>query len=335
MKMNKLYRAITVMFAVVIVLGLVSVQAQDNPEPVVYEGLTFPELPYVSRWVEVNGAKMHYIEGGDPTADPILFLHGQPTWSYLWRNVMPHLEDQGRVIAVDLIGMGRSDRPDIEYRYRDHIEYLEGFINAMELSNITLVVHDWGSSLGFDYASRHEDNVSAIAFMESIIPPFPFESYEAMPLGFGEVFQAFRTPGMGEEMIMNQSMFIEQIVPASVMRELTEEEMNAYRVPYPTPEDRVPIWRWPNELPIAGEPADTFAVVTAYIEWMEQTDVPMLHIYVTPGASNPEASVEWSSTNIQNIETMFMGEGIHFIQEDHPDEIGQAIAEWLPRALNN
>lgn len=336
MKSRKLVLVLLAMVVLSILGTIVLAQeGQSQPtEPIIYEDLAFPELPYPSRWVEVNGSKMHYLETGDPGSDPILFIHGNPTWSYLWRNVLPYAEPYGRVIAVDLIGMGRSDKPDIGYYYRDHIGYLEGFIEALQLENITFVIHDWGSALGFDYAARHEDNVKAIAFMEAIIPPAaPIESYEAMG-PFADLFRAFRTPGVGEEMIMNQNFFIEELLPMLVVRELTQEEMDAYRAPFPAPEDRYPVWRWPNEVPIAGEPRDTTALTLNYGEWLTRTEVPMLHVYVTPGAVNPEVSVEWSRENIKNIEMAFVGEGLHFIQEDHPDEIGQAIADWLEHTVN-
>lgn len=314
-------------FAVIFLTGAVYSQEQP-PEPVIYEGLEFPQLPYPSRWIEVNGSKMHYLEAGDPAADPILFLHGVPTWSYLWVDIMPYLEDSGRLIAVDQIGFGRSDRPELEYRYRDHIAYIEGFIEAMALENITLVVHDWGSALGLDYASRHPENVKAIVYMEALIPPYSIGlDVEDLPQVLRDFFTPLVTDGIGQHLLIDQNFFVE-VMPAFAVTELTEEQMNAYRVPFPRPEDRLPIWRWPNERPFGGEPADVEAVIENYLAWMAQTEIPMLHLYAEPGAINPAESVAWSEATVANITTVNIGPGNHWIQHDQPQAIGQAIAEW-------
>jgi len=215
-----------------------------------------PDFPYQSHYVDALGSKMHYIDEG--TGDPILFLHGNPTSSYLWRNIIPHLGSLGRCVAPDLIGMGKSDKPDIEYRFFDHVKYVEGFIEKLGLRNITLVIHDWGSALGFHYASRHEKNIKAIAFMEAILMPIP--GWEAMPDGSAEMFRAFRTPEVGRDLIVNQNIFVEQVIPGSIVRKLTEAEMDHYREPFKDPATRKPVWRWPNEIPVAGEPAAGSAI---------------------------------------------------------------------------
>ena len=188
--------------------------------PVIYEGLAFPELPYVSRWVEVDGIRIHSIEGGNPGADPILFLHGIPTWSYLWRNVMPVVEPSGRVIALDFVGFGRSERPDGPYDLATQGTYVEGFVDALDLHDITLVIHDLGSGVGFAYAAAHEDNIKGIVFMEAAIPPV--FSPDFVPTGalaeFMATIQTILQPGVGEEMILNQNAFIEQVLPAQITR---------------------------------------------------------------------------------------------------------------------
>ena len=310
-----------------------NVAAQDGPpEPVVYEGIEFPELPYPSRWIEINGSKIHYMETGDPGGTPILLLHGQPTWSYLWRNVMPHLEDSGRVIALDLIGMGLSDKPDIEYTYHDHREYIWGFIEAMELEDIVLVIHDWGSALGFDYAFNHQDNVQGIVFLEAVMAPIPSFGLVGDP-EMAAFFETIRAgDGRGEAMLMGQNLFVEQFLPSMVVRELSEEEMNAYRAPYPTPDTRLPVFMWPNQIPVAGEPPAVHEVVAAYAEWLPQSELPKLQIHATPGAF-PIQAVEQINDTFNNIETVNVGEGLHFIQEDQPDAMGEAIAEWLDRVV--
>ena len=281
------------------------------------------EFPFESHYVEVLGSKMHYIDEGE--GDPILFIHGNPTSSYLWRNIVPYVSDDARVIAVDLIGMGKSDKPDIDYRFVDHAKYLEGFIEELELKNITLVIHDWGSGLGFNYAMQHEDNIKGIAFMEAFLMPLKWDEF---PAEFREMFENFRTPGIGEEMIMTQNIFVEQILPGSIIREITDEEMNHYREPYPTVESRKPVWVWPNEIPFNGEPADVHKIVTDYNQWLQETEIPKILFYATPGVLLPSSMVEWSEANLKNLETIYVGEGIHFIQEDHPHEIGRGLADW-------
>ena len=179
-----------------------------------------PAFPFESKFFDVRGSKMHYVEQGE--GEPILFLHGNPTSSYLWRNIIPHVSTHGRCIAPDLIGMGRSNKPDLEYRFFEHMNYVEGFIEQLELENITLVIHDWGSALGFHYATHHQDNVKAIAFMEAILKPIP--SWDVFPESFKEIFQAFRTDGVGWDLIVNKNIFVEKILPGGILRELSEDD---------------------------------------------------------------------------------------------------------------
>lgn len=282
------------------------------------------DFPYKPNYIEVHGSKMHYIDEG--VGDPILFLHGNPTYSYLWRNIIPHLTALGRCIAPDLIGMGKSGKPDIEYRFFDHAKYLEGFIEKMGLKNITLVIHDWGSGLGFHYAMRHESNIKGIAFMEAMLMPVP--SWDVFPESARETFQAFRTPEFGWDMIVNQNVFVEQVLPGAVIRDLSEEEMNYYREPYLEPVSRKPIWRWPNEIPIEGEPADVAEAVVTYNQKLQQSLLPKLLFYATPGALITAPVVEWCRQNLKNLATVDVGQGIHFIQEDNPHLIGSELAKW-------
>jgi len=281
------------------------------------------EFPFESKYVEVLGSKMHYIDEGE--GDPILFLHGNPTSSYLWRNVIPYVSDDARVIAVDLIGMGKSDKPDIDYRFVDHAKYLEAFIEELELENITLVIHDWGSGLGFNYAVNNEDNIKGIAFMEAILMTYSWAEFNPE---FTELFQNFRTPGVGEELIMNQNFFLEQFMPAAIMRALTDEERNNYQEPYETVESRKPVWKWPNEIPVDGEPADVHEIVTNYNQWLQETEVPMILFHATPGLIITEPVVEWTKQNLKNLETVDIGEGLHYVQEDNPHAIGEALSDW-------
>ncbi len=285
------------------------------------------DFPYESRYIEVLGSRMHYVDEGD--GEPILFLHGNPTSSYLWRNIIPFVTGNYRAIAVDLIGMGQSAKPELDYTYQDHKRYLDGFIEALDLRNVTLVVHDWGSVLGFDYAIEHDDNVVGIAFMESIIPP-AFPRSEPM----GGALGRYRSDA-GEDLILEQNQFVEQILPRSVIRGLTDEEMAYYRAPYATPESRLPTLQWPRELPAAGEPARNVEVVTRIGQWMQRTDVPMLFLWARPGALNNEGFAEAMVARVTNIQTAFVGEARHFMQEDQPEMIGRTIADWRRRIGEN
>jgi haloalkane dehalogenase len=281
-------------------------------------------FPFESRFVDVLGSRMHYVEEG--SGDPILFLHGQPTSSYLWRNVIPHLTTKGRCIAPDLIGFGMSDKPDIEYRFLDHARYVAGFIEALDLRNITLVIHDWGAGLGLYYARHSPSNIKAIALMEPVLGPVP--TWDDFPEELTETFRLFRSPETGWDALVNQNMFVEGVLPGAIMRTLTEEEMDVYRKPFLDPAHRKPVYRWPNELPIAGEPADTAAEVGANFEWLMQSDLPKLLFHAAPGAIIRPENLEMVTSALRNLTTVDLGQGIHYLQEDHPHEIGEGIARW-------
>ena len=282
---------------------------------------------YEPHFVEVDGVRMHYVEAGQ--GDPILLLHGNPTSSYLWRNVIPLLQDQGRVIAPDLVGFGRSDRPDVDYTLQTHYGFVEGFIDALELQNVTLVLHDWGTVLGLTYALRHEDNVHAVALMEAIIPPaFPMSHYE----DFGaleDTFRAFRDPETGPAIIVDENGFIEEVLPAAVVRPLRPEEMDAYRAPFAEPESRLPIYVWPNELPIEGEPARNVEAIDAVGDWMRMSETPKLLIYFEPGLIVTPDTARWMQQTYRNLQIRYGGVGSHYVQEDQPVAIGRHVADWL------
>ena len=283
------------------------------------------DFPFEPHFAGLLGSRLHYVDEG--SGDPILFLHGNPTSSYLWRNIIPHLTSAGRCIAPDLIGMGKSGKPDIEYTFFDHSRYVEGFIEALGLENITFVIHDWGSAIGFHYARRHENNVKGLAFMEAILGPL--QSWDDMHPGFRRMLRAFRTPDAGWDMIVNQNFFVEQALPGAVSRKLTEEEMNVYREPYLELEARKPLWRWPNEIPIEGKPADVHEAVEDYQRWLHRTQLPKLLLHASPGVLIREQAVEWAKANLPNLKTADIGTGIHFVQEDNPHQIGAELAAWL------
>jgi haloalkane dehalogenase len=299
-------------------------QTSQNDTSLPHQQNISAEFPFKSNYVEVLGSKMHYIDEGE--GDPIFFIHGNPTSSYLWRNIIPYVGPYGRVIAVDLIGMGKSDKPPIDYRFVDHAKYLGGFIEKLGLKNITLVVHDWGSALGFNYAMQHEDNVKGIAFMEALLMPLTWEVFSDE---FENIFQTFRTPGAGYDLIVNKNFFVEQILPGGILRNLTEEEMNQYREPYKIAESRKPVWVWPNEIPIDGKPADVHKIVTDYNIWLQETELPKILFFADPGAITNASVVDWSEANLKNLETVDLGQGIHYLQEDHPEAIGRALANWI------
>ncbi|HWP67063.1 MAG TPA: haloalkane dehalogenase [Candidatus Limnocylindria bacterium] len=274
----------------------------------------------------VLGRQMAYVETG--TGAPIVFLHGNPTSSYLWRNVMPHLADQGRCIAPDLIGMGDSDKLEPSgperYRFLEHREFLDGLLDALGVrEDVTLVIHDWGSALGFDWARRHPDAVRGIAYMEAIVAPLTWDDW---PEAGREIFRMFRSPA-GEQMILERNLFVETVLPGSILRRLTDAEMAEYRRPFATPgEGRRSMLSWPRQIPIEGEPAEVDEIVSAYAAWLASAPVPKLFINADPGAilvgRQREACRRWP--NQQEVTVR----GVHFVQEDSPDEIGRAIAAW-------
>ena len=278
------------------------------------------------KFVNVHGKRMSYLECG--SGAPIVFQHGNPTAACLWRNVMPHLRDQGRCIAVDLIGMGHSDKLDDSgpgrYRYVEHRDFLFAAWESLGIdSNVTFVIHDWGSALGFDWACGHPDDVLGIAYMEALVCPVSWDDWPAESRG---VFQGFRSDA-GEQMVLDRNLFVERVLPASILRDLSDEEMAEYRRPYLQPgEDRRPTLTWPREIPIDGEPADVHDIVSTYSQWLSRSEVPKLFINADPGAMLTGSPREFCRQFPNQREITVRGS--HFIQEDSPDDIGMAIAQW-------
>lgn len=282
------------------------------------------EFPFESNFVDIKGSDLHYIDVGE--GEPIVFLHGNPTWSYIWRNIIPYLQPDARCIAPDLIGMGQSDKPDISYEFEDHSEYIEAFIHELGLEDLTLVLHDWGSAIGFHYANTHRNNVAAIAFMEAIIRPI---TWEWLPKRFRVTFKLWRTPVVGWLMLSVANMFINQVIPRATVRELTDEELDHYREPYPSIASRKPVRVWPKEVPISGKPARVHDKVGAYSDWLTDTEIPKLCLYADPGSSIQEDDVEYIESNVTNISIVEIGNGLHYLQEDHPHRIGEEISSWF------
>ncbi len=282
--------------------------------------------PLAKAHATVLGKQMAYHEVGE--GDPIVFLHGNPTSSYLWRNIIPHLSETHRCVAPDLIGQGDSDKlddtgPD-SYRFVHHREYLDAFLDQLDLGDsVTLVVHDWGSALGFDWAHRHQDRVAGIVYMESIVQPMTWEDW---PEAATDIFKAMRSDA-GESMVMDKNLFVEAILPASVLRGLSDTEHNEYRRPFLNRDDRRPTLTWPREIPIEGQPADVTEIVRSYADWLPTSDVAKLFINADPGSILTGQQREFCRTWANQTEVTVSGS--HFIQEDSPHEIGEAIARWL------
>src|SRR5580693_5114828 len=286
-------------------------------------------FPYQKQRRRVLGREMAYVEVGQ--GDPILLLHGNPTSSYLWRNVLPHLQPLGRCIAPDLIGMGDSDKlPNSgpgSYRFVEHRRYLDALLEALDArERVTLVVHDWGSALGFDWANRHRNAEKGIAFMEAIVRPQGWDHWDK--INMRPALQALRSAA-GEDMVLKDNFFIEKILPGAILRTLSAEEMAEYRRPFAEPgEGRRPTLTWPRQIPIEGEPADVTAIVNAYADWLSTSPVPKLFFNAEPGAllgggANLDTARSWRA------QTEVTVKGVHFVQEDSPDEIGRAIASWI------
>ena len=285
-------------------------------------------MPFHSNYTEVHGSKMHYLDEGE--GRPILLLHGNPTSSYLWRNIIPYLKPHGRVIAPDLIGMGQSDKPDIGYTFHEHASYLEGFINTLGINQaLTLVVHDWGSGLGFNYAASNPDVIRAVAFMEAQAAPIVPTSFDRIPADQVEPFKMFRDPHKREAILREQNMFIEEYLPRATFYELSEEIHDAYRAPFKNLKDRSALVIWPSQIPIDGEPKEVVDAANKWNEWLKSSEVPKLVLYAEPGMFLNKQIAETMQKLFPNVEAAFIGEGLHFVQESQPDAIGQAIATWL------
>ena len=289
------------------------------------------KMPYPTKYLTVFGSKMAYVEAGQ--GDPIVFLHGNPTSKYLWRNIMPYLEKQGHVVALDLIGMGESDKPkDLDYRFNDHYKYVEGFINEKfgDDKKITLVIHDWGSALGFHFASQHPDRIRGIAFMEAIVQPVKWADF---PADFKMGFTMMRTPVIGYILVQVFNMFVNVILPEAIVRKLTAEEKAAYAAPYKTVGSRKPTLAWPREIPIDGTPEDNHATVVAYNKWLQETKIPKLLLAADPGGLILKETADWIEANFPNCTRIDIGKGLHFVQEDAPHLIGRNISEWYEKQV--
>ena len=276
--------------------------------------------------ISINNKNIAYVESG--SGDPIIFLHGNPTSSYLWRNITPHLESQGRCICIDLIGMGDSDKLDNpdenSYQFEEHYHYVNAAIESLTNGeNTTFVIHDWGSALGFNWCYHNPDSVKGIAYMEAIVKEMTWEDWRDEAKG---IFQGFRSDA-GESLVLEKNYFVERVLPGSIIRRLSDEEIEEYRRPFINPgEDRRPTLSWPREIPIEGQPANVCEIVNQYAEWMQTNDIPKLFINAEPGAITTGRIRDFCRSWKNQTEVTV--KGIHFIQEDSPDDIGKAISTW-------
>ena len=296
--------------------------------------MSFSTKPYADKKkITINNKTMSYIDEGE--GDAIIFQHGNPTSSYLWRNVMPHLEGQGRLIACDLIGMGDSEKltnsgPD-SYNYFEHRDFLFTLLEELNIGKqVVFVIHDWGSALGFDWSFQNQDRIQGIAYMEGIVKPVTWDEW---PENATKVFQGFRSEA-GESMVLDKNIFVERVLPSSIMRELSEEEMDEYRRPFLNPgEDRRPTLSWPRQIPIQGEPKEVVEVVENYSKWLSSSDLPKLFINADPGSiltgKQREFCRSWPNQDEVTVK------GTHFMQEDSPDEIGKAVSSFVSKLRGN
>ena len=296
--------------------------------------MSFSTKPYADKKkITINNKTMSYIDEGE--GDAIIFQHGNPTSSYLWRNVMPHLEGQGRLIACDLIGMGDSEKltnsgPD-SYNYFEHRDFLFTLLEELNIGKqVVFVIHDWGSALGFDWSFQNQDRVQGIAYMEGIVKPVTWDEW---PENATKVFQGFRSEA-GESMVLDKNIFVERVLPSSIMRELSEEEMDEYRRPFLNPgEDRRPTLSWPRQIPIQGEPKRVVEVAENYSKWLSSSDLPKLFINADPGSiltgKQREFCRSWPNQEEVTVK------GTHFMQEDSPDEIGKAVSRFVSKLRGN
>lgn len=276
----------------------------------------------------VLDSNIAYREAGDTQAPAVIFLHGNPTSSFIWRNIMPHVASVAHGIAPDLIGFGQSGKPDITYRFADHVRYLDAFIEASGITSAYLVAQDWGTALAFHLAARRPEFVRGLAFMEFIRPMPTWEDFHQKQAA-RETFKKFRTPGIGEEMVLQTNAFVERVLPGSVVRKLNDEEMHAYRAPFPTPESRRPILALPRELPIAGEPAGVCAMLGTAHEALKHADYPKLLFAGEPGALISPAFAASFAASLKYCTVVHLGPGLHYLQEDHADAIGRSVAGWI------
>ena len=260
------------------------------------------------------------------SGDPILFLHGIPTWSYLWRNILPTMAEYGHCFAPDLIGMGQSEKPNIDYTVFQHIDYIDAFIKTLNLENITLVLHGWGSVIGFDYAMRYPENIKGIAFIEAHIRPAVEKDMVALPIQ--ERASILQVEDGGYDVIMNSNYYVNKVLPAGVMRNLSSVELEQYQQPFNEPGSSKPIWQYFQDLPMGEKRTPVVDLIANYSEKLQQSDIPKLMIYAMPGFNTSINSVDWAKKHFSNLEIVEIDDALHYVQESHPEEVAKALVVW-------
>lgn len=298
-----------------------------SPSPAIDTTSISAEFPYASQFIQVKASSIHYIdEGASDSEYTFLLLHGNPTSNYIWRNIIPHLIPQGRVIAPDLIGMGKSDKPAIDYTFQDHIDYIDAFIAQLELDNIILVIQDWGSGIGFHYAHRYPDRVSGIVLMEAIVRTITWDDANFIERF---IFKRFRHPVKGYKMNVKNNFFVKRFLPMMTTRRLTKAEKIYYATPYQQESDRKVVWMWPNEIAISGQPATSHRIISAYEKWLPTSDMPKLMFHAKPGMIIKPKEAAHIKATWHNLTTIDLGKGKHYLQETYPHQIGQGISQWF------
>ncbi|UJF32045.1 haloalkane dehalogenase [Paenibacillus hexagrammi] len=291
------------------------------------------EFPFEARYQEVNGHRLHYIdEGVGPT---ILMLHGNPTWSYMYRNIIPYLKDFSRCIAVDLLGMGRSDKPDSLYTFLEHVTYIRQFVDALGLKDFILVGHDWGMAIGLHVAMSHPHPIKGIAMLEpQALYPCPSWS-EFTPSESKDLFQTLRNPDMGWTFMRENNVFVEGMPHIIINRSFTQAEHDHYREPFQDPDQRKPSWVFPNQLPIDGTPSEVVQAVEQRNQWLYQTTIPKLLFHASPGCTIREPQIQWCLSHMKNLTLCDIGRGFHHLTEENPHKIGQKLRQWVKEITAN
>lgn len=287
------------------------------------------DYPFQSNYINVLDSKIHYIDEGK--GEPILFLHGIPAWSYTWRNIIPGIAQNARCIAPDLIGLGRSGKPLIDYTLFDHIRYIESFIQALDLKNITLVMHAWGSVIGLDYARRNPTNIKALAFTEAHLRPVTHHSMVSLPIQ--ELAAITRTKDKGYEAVMKQSYYTKTVLPSTILRRLSPEEMSYYQEPFLEDGSAKPLWQYCQEFPL-GKVTPVTNLISLYSEWLQKTPIPKLMMYSIPGYLTTIETLQWSKEHLPNVKLVDVGDGLHYPQEENPQLMTEELNLWLNELKN-
>lgn len=282
------------------------------------------DFPFESRYMDIDGEKIHYVDEGE--GQPVVFLHGMPTSNYLWRNIIPNMSKTHRCIAPDLIGMGKSSKPDIEYRIFDHIRFIEKFLDKLNLDNIIFVLHGWGSVIGFDYAMRHQDKIKGLAFYEAHVRPIL--DWDLLSLPVQQFASLLDDEEASHHAVVDENYMVEKLLPQSILRQLEPEEMAYYRKPFEDPNSRKPMWSYIQDLPLGEGRSDVVDLIGNYSEALKKSNIPKLLLFAIPGFITPVATIKWCHDNLSELSIVDLGEALHFVQETNPQAFSRALNDW-------